>query len=115
VLVAMGVFHQWWLHCTNDGCVTPVVVVELSVVSLGQTYSMAMTRQSLLYLNVYLRSCGHVSNGHMSTCCTCCNPRLQWQLKLKLPNHYSDNPYNLEEIHKAVKFILASRGRLQGG
>jgi hypothetical protein len=38
VLAAVGVFHQWWLHCTGGGCVTPVVVVELSVVSLGQTY-----------------------------------------------------------------------------
>jgi hypothetical protein len=38
VPVAVGVFHQWWLHCTGGGCVTPVVVVELSVVSLRQTY-----------------------------------------------------------------------------
>jgi hypothetical protein len=38
MLAAMGVFHWWWLHCTGGGCVTPVVVVELSVVSLGRTY-----------------------------------------------------------------------------
>jgi hypothetical protein len=32
--VAMGMFHQWWLCCTGGGCVTPVVAVELFVVSL---------------------------------------------------------------------------------
>jgi hypothetical protein len=39
-----------------------------------------MTRQSLLYVNVYLRSHGHVSSGHMSTCC---NPWLHVPLSTK--------------------------------
>jgi hypothetical protein len=33
--------------------------------------------------------------------------RIEWQLELKLPDHYPDDPYNLEEIHEAVKFVLA--------
>jgi hypothetical protein len=48
VLVAMGVFHRWWLHCTSGGCVPLVVVVELSVVSLGQTYSNTRNNEDLI-------------------------------------------------------------------
>jgi hypothetical protein len=34
--------------------------------------------------------------------------RIERRLKLKLPDHYPDDPYNLEEIHEAAKFVLAS-------
>jgi hypothetical protein len=34
--------------------------------------------------------------------------RIEQRLKLKLPDHYPNDPYNLEEIHKAAKFVLAS-------
>jgi hypothetical protein len=30
------------------------------------------------------------------------------QLELKFPNHYPDDPYPLEDIHTAAKFVLAS-------
>jgi hypothetical protein len=43
-------------------------------------YAIVVMRQSLLYVNVYLRSHGHVSSGHMSTCC---NPWLQRKLELQ--------------------------------
>jgi hypothetical protein len=33
--------------------------------------------------------------------------RIERRLELKLPDHYPDNPYNLEEIHEAAKFVLA--------
>jgi hypothetical protein len=52
VPVVMGVFHQWWLHCTGSGCVTLVVVVELSVVSLGlgQTYIMTVLSKQKFFM-----------------------------------------------------------------
>jgi hypothetical protein len=34
LILWQGMFHQWWLCCTGGGCVTLVVAVELSVVSL---------------------------------------------------------------------------------
>jgi hypothetical protein len=33
--------------------------------------------------------------------------RIERRLELKLPDHYPDDPYNLEEIHEAAKFVLA--------
>jgi hypothetical protein len=33
--------------------------------------------------------------------------RIAWRLKLKLPDHYPDNPYPLDDIHTAAKFVLA--------
>jgi hypothetical protein len=54
VLAVIGVFHRWWLHCTGGGCVTPVVVVELPVVSLGQTYTQVISMDSDVSISLTL-------------------------------------------------------------
>jgi hypothetical protein len=33
--------------------------------------------------------------------------QIECHLELKLPDHYPNNPYNLKEIHEAMKFVLA--------
>ena len=77
----------------------------LSLADLGKYH------REFMAITTFLIVKNHMLPTEQSHAFTCGFPPELWNkvahhLQLKLPDHFPDNPYTLEEIHDAVRFVL---------
>ena len=62
-------------------------------------------------MTTFLIAKNRISAAEQSRAFTCSFPQKLWtkvthQLQLKFPDHFPDDPYTLEQIHNAMRFVL---------
>jgi hypothetical protein len=88
------------------------LVGEQLRISIFNVSNLGMYYRSFYNITQFLRTKNRISEAEQSRAFVQGFQSSLWthiecRLELKLPDHYPDDPYNLEEIHEAAKFILA--------
>ena len=96
----------WWVIADMDKLVGETSWVGiLSLVDLGKYH------REFMAITMFLIMKNRISPTKQSHAFTCGFPPELWnrvahRLQLKLPDHFPNNPYTLEEIHDAAHFVL---------
>ena len=98
--------EQHWVIANMDKLVGETLWVGiLSLADLGKYH------REFMVITTFLIAKNCISPAEQSCAFTCGFPLELWNrvahwLQLKLPDHFPDDPYTLEEIHDAARFVL---------
>ena len=89
------------------------LVGEASRVGISLLTDLGKYHREFIAMTTFLIAKNHISTAEQSRAFACGFPQKLWtkvahQLQLKFPNHFPDDPYTLEQIHDAARFILHS-------
>ena len=97
------------------------LVGEASRVGILSLADLGKYHREFIAMTTFLIAKNRISATEQIRAFACVFPQKLWakvahQLQLKFPNHFPDDPYTLEQIQDAVRFILhgtAVTGRIE--